>query len=120
MSALRTRHPPSEWGVVGGPLGAVVAVEAELAVAQLADGEEVALVALVVVGPELDVAGRPTIGRGHPADALQADADFLGCRHRRVGDATYGGASRVVGQGDDDVAGHPTEPLLEAVDHRVV
>ena len=45
-------------GRVRGPLGAVVAVEAQLAAAQLADGEEVALVALAVPRAELDVACR--------------------------------------------------------------
>ena len=51
------RRGRSRLGVAR-PLGSVVAVEAELAAAQLADGEEVALVALVVVRAELHVARR--------------------------------------------------------------
>src|SRR5437588_3707809 len=109
----RSRSPSSAAGspsstreplVVRRPLGAVIAVEAELAAAELADGEEVALVALVVVGAELDVAGRAAVGGRHPADALEAVAHLFGRRHRGVGDAADGGASRVVGQGDDDIA----------------
>src|SRR5690606_21614257 len=98
---------------VRGPLGAVVAVEAELAAAQLADGEEVALVALAVPRAELDVGAGSAVGGRHPADALHPLLDPAGLGDGGVADAVDGDPGGVVGEGDDDVAGGATEALLE-------
>src|SRR5579864_3272941 len=64
--------PPGSVRRVRGPLRAVVRVEAQLAVTQLPDDEEVPLVTLAVARPELEVRGRAAVGAGHPADALEA------------------------------------------------
>src|SRR5438105_11328540 len=105
---------------IRGPLGPVVAVEAKLATPQLPDREEVALVALVVVGPELDVRPRPAVGRRHPADALDALLHPSRLGDGGVADPVDGDAGRVVGESDHDVAGGAAEAALEALHHGVV
>src|SRR6476469_2985919 len=110
----------AELHLVRWPLGAVVAVEPELAAPQLADREEVALVALVVAGPELDVRAGAAVGRRHPADAVEAVAHLARRRDLGVGDAVDRRARRVVGERDDDVACLASEARLEALHHRLV
>src|SRR5581483_11808633 len=102
------------------PLGTVVAVEAQLAAPQFADGEEVALVALAVVRTELDVGRRPAVRRRHPPDAFHPLLHPPRFGDGGVADAVDGNAGGVVGERDDDVAGGAPEALLEATDHRVV
>src|SRR5262249_40473307 len=93
-----------KWGFgVRWPLGTVVALEAELAAAQFADGEEVALVALAAVWAELDVGARAAVGGRHPADLLHALLDPARFGDRRVADPVDRHPGGVVGQCDDDV-----------------
>src|SRR4051794_21445752 len=93
------------------PLRAVVAVEAELTAPQLADGEEVALVALVVVRPELDVRAGAAVGGGHPPDALHALLDVPGRGDVGVADALDRDPRSVVRQRHHHVARGPAEAL---------
>ncbi len=86
-TVVMTTGSPAAATRVRGPGRAVVAAEVELAAAQLADGEEVALVAAVVVRRERDVGARAAVGARHPLDLLQPVLHLVGRGDQRVGDA---------------------------------